>query len=740
MKWFYNLKIGSKLISAFVVIAVIAGAIGYMGITNTRRFAADNKNIYDNMMVPITYTSEITKHFLGIRVSIRDLMLANKAEDRQKFADSIKVNKEEMDKFDKLYETTYLDETDRANFKEFLDAKAAYLSVADRIIELGLTNKDAEALNIVRTDFRKVGAEALKAIEKVTDYNVKVAKSTTDKNQNDAKSAVSMFIAFTIAGMAIAILFGIFIARLISTPVKNMVDAANKLAQGDVDIEVTADTKDEVGLLAGSFRNMIENIKTSALASQKLAKGDLAVEIKVKSDKDILSKSLVSVVDTLRGLVSEAKDLTKAAVDGKLAARGNADKFEGGYKEILLGVNGTLDAVIGPLNMAANYVDRISKGDIPDPITNNYSGDFNIIKNNLNILIGAMNTVTDIAKEIARGNLIVEVNERSKEDELMKALGTMVARLGDVASEVKAAADNVASGSLQLSASAQEMSQGATEQAAAAEEASSSMEQMASNVRQNADNAHQTQKISDKSAVNAREGSKAVTETVTAMKEIARKITIIEEIARQTNLLALNAAIEAARAGEHGKGFAVVASEVRQLAERSQVAAGEITSLATTSVEIAEKAGSMLAAMQPDIQKTAELVTEISAASNEQNSGAEQINKAIQQLDQVIQQNASASEEMASTSEELSTQAEQLQHTISFFRIGDDGREGFSTAVVQRKSLPLQQKAKPAHIHQKTTDKTIHGAKPKGIEGKKTGVTFTIKNGDDDADKSFEKY
>ena len=211
---------------------------------------------------------------------------------------------------------------------------------------------------------------------------------------------------------------------------------------------------------------------------------------------------------------------------------------------------------------------------------------------------------------------------------------------------------------------------------------------MASNIKQNADNAQQTEKIALKAAQDAREGGKAVAETVGAMKEIAAKITIVEEIARQTNLLALNAAIEAARAGEHGKGFAVVASEVRKLAERSQTAAAEISKLSTSSVDVAEKAGEMLGRIVPDIQKTAELVQEINAASNEQNTGAEQINKAIQQLDQVIQQNASATEETASTSEELSSQSEQLLEAIGFFKIDHNGKT--SSDMGKRLSMLLR--------------------------------------------------
>jgi methyl-accepting chemotaxis protein len=217
------------------------------------------------------------------------------------------------------------------------------------------------------------------------------------------------------------------------------------------------------------------------------------------------------------------------------------------------------------------------------------------------------------------------------------------------------------------------MSQGATEQAASLEEISSSMEQMTSNIRQNAENAMTTEKISHKSSQIAEEGGKAVNDTVEAMKLIASKIGIIEEIARSTNMLALNASIEAARAGEYGKGFAVVASEVGKLAERSQKEAGEISKLSTESVQVAERAGVTINGMIPEIKRTAELVQEISAASAEQNSGAEQINAAIMQLDQVVQQNASASEESASMSEELASQAEEMHATISFFKIDEEG-------------------------------------------------------------------
>ncbi len=299
-----------------------------------------------------------------------------------------------------------------------------------------------------------------------------------------------------------------------------------------------------------------------------------------------------------------------------------------------------------------------------------------------------------VAEKLGDGDLTqsLVLDQKDEIGQLAKALNAMIDNLKNVVEKVKTTSDNVASGSQELSASSEEMSQGATEQAASAEEASSSMEQMAANIRQNAENAVQTEKIAVKSARNAMKGGESVAKTVEAMKDIAGKISVIEEIARQTNLLALNAAIEAARAGEHGKGFAVVAAEVRKLAERSQHAAAEISRLSESSVEVAEQAGRMLSEMVPDIQRTSELVQEISAASKEQDTGAEQVNLAIMQLDKVIQQNASASEEMAATSEELAGQADLLQNAISFFKVDLHS----NTVAISRRPKKTVVPAKPS--------------------------------------------
>jgi len=269
------------------------------------------------------------------------------------------------------------------------------------------------------------------------------------------------------------------------------------------------------------------------------------------------------------------------------------------------------------------------------------------------------------------------------------------------------------------------------------------VEEMNATIRQNADNAMQTEKIARKSANDALESGKAVTEAVNAMKDIAEKISIIEEIARQTNLLALNAAIEAARAGEHGKGFAVVAAEVRKLAERSQIAAAEISQLSGTSVGVAEQAGAMLAKLVPDIQKTSELVQEITAASKEQAGGADQINSSIQQLNQVVQQNAGAAEEMSSTAEELSSQASQLMETIAFFKVDGDVRR----AIPEKDAPQIADHAPGSRIHANRKLKMKRTASTAAAE--RRGVSLVLAPGGngmnnvsegDARDAEFEKF
>lgn len=276
-----------------------------------------------------------------------------------------------------------------------------------------------------------------------------------------------------------------------------------------------------------------------------------------------------------------------------------------------------------------------------------------------------------VIKALAEGDLNhdVEVNGKDEIAEMMKNLEQMIHKLRDIVSTIVTGSINIAEASQELSSSSQRLSSGATQQASATEEISSSMEQMVGNINHNSNNALETEKIAESASTDVQKGSDTIGKTVDSMRNIADKVSIIGDIARQTNLLALNAAVEAARAGEGGKGFAVVADEVRQLAIKSQNAAIDIDNLSSSSVDVAQKSGILLSELVPNIQKTATLIQNISAASQEQKIGADQINNAIQQMNEVVQENASTAEELSASSEELSAQAEQMKQIISFFKI-----------------------------------------------------------------------
>ncbi|HET9553452.1 MAG TPA: methyl-accepting chemotaxis protein [Anaeromyxobacteraceae bacterium] len=286
---------------------------------------------------------------------------------------------------------------------------------------------------------------------------------------------------------------------------------------------------------------------------------------------------------------------------------------------------------------------------------------------------GPVGVAVAAAERIARGDLthVVEPTSTDEVGKLLAAMRTMTERLALTIGEVRSGSDALVGASAQVAATAQALSQGTGEQAASVEETSSSLEEMSASITQNAEGSRRTEALAREGAQSAEASGLAVTETVEAMRSIVERTGIVEEIAYQTNLLALNAAIEAARAGEHGRGFAVVAAEVRKLAERAQAAAREIADLAGSSVQVAERSGTLLTGLVPVIRRTADLVQEVAAASAEQSAGVVQVTRAMGTVDQVTQRNASAAEELSSTAEELSSQAEALQQLTAFFTVAD---------------------------------------------------------------------
>lgn len=391
------------------------------------------------------------------------------------------------------------------------------------------------------------------------------------------------------------------------------------------------------------------------------------------------------------------------------------------------------------VNSLVSKLEEFSNGNLSIHFAKEREDEIGKIADSLNKVVGNLGRLAETARQVAHGDLTVEVETLSDEDVLGASISTMTRMLRQIIGEVITSASNVAQGSETVSASTEELSQGASEQAASAEECSASMEEMVANIRQNADNALETEKIALQSTQQAEEGGKAVAKTVRAMQNISEKITIVEEIARQTDLLALNAAIEAARAGDQGKGFAVVAAEVRKLAERSAQAASEISHLSSSSIEVAETAGNLIKEIVPKIQKTAELVQEINAASKEQTSGADQVNQSIQQLDKVIQQNASMSEELSSTAEELSSQAQSLLESMAVFKVGELSMAAVQDTTPKKADLNVAGR-KPADVPERFAD-TVHSKKTTVLGQSGKGFKLNLEEQAGSAeDAFFERY
>jgi methyl-accepting chemotaxis protein len=486
-----------------------------------------------------------------------------------------------------------------------------------------------------------------------------------------------------------------------------------RMAEVEKDIAATLDTiKSE----RAKYEALISSDDERALYNQFAGKfenylrdGERMLTFSRVNQNEAAAQAMLASKPLYDDMSADLLKLVNLNVDGGKAASVEGDKVfsEARTMFIALVVAGLVIGVVAALWIArtvtlglrkvSTAIEAVAIGDLNQDIKVTTNDEIKDLVDTVDRMTANLRATAAMADEIAQGDLTVQPKPLSDKDTLGLSLQSMVERLRGVVADALSAADNVSSGSQELSATSEQMSQGATEQAAAAEQASASMEEMAANIKQNADNAAQTEKISRQSAKDAELSGEAVTRAVDAMRTIADKIGIVQEIARQTDLLALNAAVEAARAGEHGKGFAVVASEVRKLAERSQTAAAEISAVSGDTVKAAQEAGDMLQRLVPDIRKTAELVSEISAACREQDVGANQINEAIQQLDKVTQQNAGASEEMSATSEELAAQAEELQASIAFFRTDSaGGRSGRAPARAPARASTFKSPPKPA--------------------------------------------
>jgi methyl-accepting chemotaxis protein len=442
-------------------------------------------------------------------------------------------------------------------------------------------------------------------------------------------------------------------------------DRLDKLVSTNEDREIVRTMRADLSAYASGYRTVLEAIKAGKVTTPAAANKAITPYKDEIRRLDTLSESFAAAnaerMRTKENVVVDAERNTRTTM-AIICIAGIIVVF---FLTVVV-----TRSITRPILEVVSFADKLADGDSEIEIPARGNDETGLLFAAMRKMVQSNGEMVAAAGGIASGDLRVRVTPRSDRDALGKALAQMIEKLTEIINEVRAGASGLTIASSQISSSAQSLSQGTSQQASSVEETTSNLQQMSASITQNAENSGQMEAMAVKGTADVDESARAVQQSVEAMTKIAEKISIIEEIAYQTNLLALNAAIEAARAGEHGRGFAVVATEVRKLAERSQAAAKDIGGLASSSVGVAQRSGGLLSDLVPTIRRTADLVREVAAASNEQSAGVSQISRAMSMVDQVTQRNASASEELASTAEEMASQAEALQQTIAFFTTG----------------------------------------------------------------------
>jgi methyl-accepting chemotaxis protein len=739
-----NMKLAPKLVGAFVVVAMIAavvGAVGYRGM----------QTIHECLKYTAKDAAPGALTALAISTEQRAVVIAERGLlNRRIFADP-ELRTKQFDyiaKHQALYDAavaTYgalpksSGETQQwAVLKPRLDewrerhmAVMTLFGEKQRLMESGAGDDNPRVARLDKDSYQHFRGARASFLAVDTSIDEVVAASNKDVEESVAAAdraagtARSTLIAAVIAAMGAAVGLGFFVSRMISTPIARIASVAKRVAVGDVRQAIDYHAGDEIGQLADSFRDTLAYVAGIASATEAVAHGDLAVKVEPKSAEDVLARNLQAAVAALTRMVDEAGRLSHGAVAGQLSARADVTRYEGAYRDVLQGVNDTLDAVIGPLNVATTYIDQIAKGDVPAKITQAYNGDFNTMKDNLNLLIDATAEIESIAQRVAEGDLTVQIRERSGQDRLMRSLAAMTRQLGQIFRNLGADVQTLAAAATELSAVSGEMASGTQKTsvrvnsvATAAEEMSASTGSVATSMAQANGSLHSIATATEEMtatigeiaghseqarAISMQAGAEAtrISSTMQALGDAAREIDKVTEtitsISAQTNLLALNATIEAARAGTAGKGFAVVANEIKELAEQTasatediknkiggvqaatEGAIGDIGKIAKIIVEVGDIVSTIATAIEQQTTVTREIATNIAQASTGVQDAAERVSQAasvsqaiaadIAAVDGAAGEIAGGSDQVLSSASELSRLAEQLKSVVGQYRV-----------------------------------------------------------------------
>jgi len=567
----------------------------------------------------------------------------------------------------------------------------------------------ALAIQLLHNDiYHLEKAKAMMPIEDFITMHEIRTKLTVEKITKRGRLYLNVSMGLLLLLSAIVVVSLITVNRKITAPIRMLQDATHNVAT-----DLAQLTHEATGLVNGEL-SQTADIQTQPLQLNKKDElGNLARDFnQMIAQLQETGEAYAKMGETIKTLIADVNMLVQAAMEGKLSIRADASRHQGEFRKIVQGINDTLDAVTGPLRMAAEYIESISEGDLPDKITASYQGDFNEIKNNLNHMLDLLNEMSQAVHQVAKGDLTIAVTPRSEKDAVGNAVAQMLANLCQLTSQMQEATDNISKANSHISTATAEQAATVTEQAASVAETTTTVEEvrqtaeqsveraqlvseMASNTLKLAESGLGTVKKTEDGMLDLKDQVRHIAETILSLSEqtlqIGEIIATVNDIADQSNLLALNAAMEAAHAGEAGRGFAVVAGEVRNLAEQSRQATAQVTGIlneiqkaantavmvtekgtksAEGSVELAHATGDSIRVIREHTQQVAVAAEQITASARQQLAGMDQITRAMENINLGAIQTQKGMQQVDQAAQNLNDLARQLTSIVQQYKIG----------------------------------------------------------------------
>ena len=645
MKFLDNIKMGPKLIVSFLITAAIAVVIGLFAVIKLEAIHVGDLKLFTNGTEPLEVWADITSSTFRIRANLRDILLTGELE---KFEKRINARMEQHEKAEKEFEKTILSEKAKEIWKSYQENQAKVNSGNKKFLDLYRSGKKAEALSLLMGEMTELQQEQNKIYEDMSNQKVHFSKGLAEENEKTADNSKKLMYILMGFGALLAAGLGIIISRSISRPLQAGVSMMNEMAKGHLSSRLKMERKDEIGTLAQAMDTFTDDLQKMVQGLQAIAAGDLSRDFVAIDGQDEINPALKKATEALRGMSADAQMLARAGVEGKLATRADAAKYQGEYRKIVQGVNETLDAVVAPVTDVQRVMGAVENGDLTARITVQYQGDFQKLAQAINNsairlgqalseISGAANTLASSADELSSTSSTMAVTaEGMTQQANTAAAGTEqasanVKNMAAGIEQISANSNTVASASEEVNANlrtvgaaVEQMSANMRTIAGATEQMTSSVNTVAAAIEEMSVSLNEVSKNSGQAATVAGKAARAAGTTADTVdklgksaQEIGKVVDMIKGIAAQTNLLALNATIEAASAGEAGKGFAVVANEVKELAKQTAGATEEIRA--------------QVEGMQANTQQAVKAIDEIVQIINEINNISGTIAAAVEE-------------------------------------------------------------------------------------------------------------